>query len=162
VPNTPASPPQRILLSLCPLTRQSYVFVKSEFHLHLRQVFYLFLLLFGRESNECLNKKRKKSPELPLKKEHKHEHSGTNHMCGLVSHHGQFLSVLPQEQQEESKRACSTHTWPLHSSRSRPKTIASVVPGGPGLHWRPCQGDPCSHHRPTDHSEKDSPFVKSK
>lgn len=56
--------PQRILL---PVSRQSRVFVKLEFqlHLHLRQVFYLFLLLFGRKKEYVPTGKEKDRPSCP-------------------------------------------------------------------------------------------------
>lgn len=50
------------------LSRQSCVFVKSELRLHLRQVSYLFLSLFGRRKSNSVPTRERKSPRRPSRR----------------------------------------------------------------------------------------------
>lgn len=134
MPNTPACPHESCC-HRCPLIRQSYFFVKFEFqsHLHLRQVFYLFYCL-EKKRNECPKKKRRKrSPELPFKKEEQkckvHEAS---HVCVGLGHAVDIRRCVSEGQQGVSERTCPMHVPGTLGHRQS----TALAPGCTSWPWR--------------------------
>lgn len=139
--------PQRILL---PVSRQSRVFVKLEFqlHSHLRQVFYLFLLLFGRKNEECPNRKRNRSSKLPLKKNVDASGRGAGRGARGRGWDGARVPGTGPGAAAGSEPLCA------RPGRPRPATVVCFRAGGPA--WgAPGKGSTC--FRPTGGGETAPP-----
>lgn len=161
MPNTPASPPNESCCHCCPFSRQSCVFVKFEFQLHLRQVFYLFLVLFGKKKRRITasQQEEKKIAQVALKRKSvslSTDSGGATTSCGS----GLVVDVSAFAQgggRWPSRRVPQTHS--LAAPGQRQSCVKAL--GGPASHWRPAWGGPRGHHKPADPSERASPLSQT-
>lgn len=126
----------------CPLTRQSYDFVKFEFQLHFKKTSVLFILLFGRRGEKYPNKVRGDRNRLVchLKPwEIVSASASTVHACQAM-----VLSVIPSG----SNLNIQAQMFYTHWGRSGAKTVIFADAKWSRLCWDLWQGYPWRHHSP--------------